>query len=243
MTSWFRTLQKLGLVLGAVLLLWPAAVQAQEVKLQNRPYLDLRPFHYGFMIGVHEESLRLKNNGFVDPETGSQWLASNDRYDPGFTVGVLGEWRMHRHVALRALPTMHFGSKHIVFRDQVTHQQQFQDMKATYISLPIDVKLSAPRFNNYRPYVMAGVNLMYDLTTKEDANLKLKPMNTMLEVGMGCDFYLPFFKLIPELKFCLGFNNLLDKDRSDLLDKTKEVFTKSVDAAHTNLIVFTLYFE
>ena len=40
--------------------------------------------------------------------------------------------------------------------------------------------------------------------------------NTYVEVGLGCDFYLPFFKLIPELKFCFGLANLLKKDRPDL---------------------------
>ena len=73
----------------------------QELKLQNRPYIDLRKFHYGFMIGLHNESLHLKNNGLTDPETGDQWLASNNRFDPGFTVGILGEWRLHKHIGLR----------------------------------------------------------------------------------------------------------------------------------------------
>lgn len=226
-----------------LLLLSFVSIQAQEVKLQNRPYLDLRRFHYGFMIGLHEESLHLKNNGLVDPETGRQWFACNDRYDPGFTVGILGEWRLDKYFALRMLPSMYFGSKHITFRDQTSGDKDFQEIKSTYIALPIDLKFSAPRFNNYRPYFLAGINLMYDLTTKDNGNLKLKTFNSFLEVGFGCDYYLPFFKLIPELKFCFGLNNILEKDRRDLQDKTKYIFTQSIDNAHTNQIVLTLYFE
>lgn len=218
-------------------------VRGQEIKLQNRPYMDLRTFHYGFMIGLHEESLHLKNNGLIDPQTGSQWLACNDRYDPGFTVGILGEWRLDKYFSLRILPTMFFGSKHITFRDQKTGNKQYQDIKSTYIALPADIKFSAPRFNNYRPYFLTGIDLMYDLTTKDNGNLKLKPFNSFFEVGFGCDYYLPFFKLIPELKFCFGLNNILEKDRRDLQDKTKNIFTQSIDNAHTNMIVLTLYFE
>lgn len=218
-------------------------ISAQEQKLQNKPYIDLRKFHYGFMVGLHEQNLHLKNNGFIDPETGKQWLACNDRMDPGFSVGVLGEWRLNTYFAFRILPTMHFGSKHIEFRDQVSNEKVYQDLKSTYISLPFDIKFSAPRFNNYRPYFITGLNCMYDLTTKSDDYLKLKPFNTFFEIGFGCDYYLPFFKLIPELKFCVGLNNVLDTDRKDLLDKTKEVFTKSLDDARTYMIVLTLYFE
>lgn len=218
-------------------------VCGQEVKLQNKPYMDLRKFHYGFMIGLHEESLHLKNNGLVDPETGRQWFASNSRYDPSFTVGILGEWRLDKYFALRLLPTMHFGSKYVVFRDKTTGETQNQDIKSTYIAFPINLKFSAPRFNNYRPYFMAGIDFMYDLTTKDNGNLKLKAFNSMLEVGLGCDYYLPFFKLIPELKFCFGLNNILEKNRQDLQDRTKYIFTQSIDNAHTNMIVLTLYFE
>lgn len=217
--------------------------QSQEIKLQNRPYMDLRTFHYGFMIGLHEESLHLKNNGLIDPQTGRQWFACNDRYDPGFTVGILGEWRLDKYFALRLLPTMFFGSKHVTFRDQKTGDKEYQDIKSTYISLPADIKFSAPRFNNYRPYFLAGVDLMYDLTTRDNGILKLKPFNSFFEVGFGCDYYLPFFKFIPELKFCFGLNNILEKDRRDLQDKTKNIFTQSIDNAHTNMIVLTLYFE
>ena len=235
------SLIKFFLTLAA--LLSAASSMAQERKLQYRPYADLRPFHYGFFCGVHMESLRLVNNGYIDPETGSQWLVSNDRYDPGFTVGLLGEWRLTENWAVRLLPTMNFGTKHLTFRDQATGQLDHQDVKSTYVSLPVNMKFTPPRINNYRPYLMAGINPMYDLTIKDQENIMLKPFNLFLELGFGCDRYLPFFKFIPELKFCIGLNNILQTDRSELRDKTKEVFTRSVKKGKTNMIILTFYFE
>ena len=44
----------------------------------------------------------------------------------------------------------------------------------------------------------------------------------MLEAGMGCDLYMPFFKFIPEIKFCFGLTNVLQKKRTDLTDPTLE---------------------
>ena len=192
---------------------------------------------------MHDQGLSLENNGYIDPETGGQWLAQTDRMSPGFSVGVLGEWKLNKYMALRLIPSLHFGSKHITFVNQKDGETQSQDMKSTYISTPFDLKVSAPRFNNYRPYVMAGVQPMYDLSSSKHTKLKLKPMNMMLEVGMGCDFYLPFFKLIPELKFCFGLGNILDKKRTDLTDSKQRIFTEGISSATANMFVLSFYFE
>ena len=37
--------------------------QAQERRVQNRPYTDLRPFHFGVMIGTHFQDMELLNAG------------------------------------------------------------------------------------------------------------------------------------------------------------------------------------
>ena len=190
-------------------------VMAQEQKVQHRPYLDQRKFHWGFLFGLHMQDLELKNNGYIDPESGEQWYADVDNYNPGFSVGVLGEMRLNRYLALRLIPTMHFGQKHITFHEQVSGRDSTQNIKSTYISMPLDLKFSAPRHNNYRPYFIAGVNPMLDLTTKKQKALLMKPFDCYIEIGMGCDFYLPFFKLIPELKFCFGLADILKKDRND----------------------------
>lgn len=215
---------------------------AQSQKLQYRPYADLRPFHYGFFFGLHAQSLQLTNNGYIDPD-GQQWFVSNDRYDPGFTVGVLGEWRLSERFAVRVLPTMDFGTKNLTFRNQVTGERQYQEMKTTYISVPVNLKFTPPRVNNYRPYFMAGINPVYDLTVKDQDNIMVKPFNMFLEIGFGCDKYLPYFKFIPEFKFCLGLLDILQTDRSALRDDSKLIFTKSVSKAKTNMFVLTFYFE
>lgn len=216
---------------------------AQERKVQNKPFIDERRFHYGFFVGLHDQGLKLHNNGYIDPATGAQWVAENDTQNFGFSVGVLGEWKLCNYVALRLIPSLHFGSKHITFSNLTNGKEETQDMKSAYIGLPVDIKLSAPRFNNYRPYVIAGVNPQYDLTTGKHTKLKTKPFQLMMEVGMGCDLYLPFFKLIPELKFCFGLGNVLQKNRTDLTDPTQQIFTESIDRATTNMVVLTFYFE
>ena len=230
----------LCLLLG---LCFAIGADAQKRKVMNRPYLDQRKLHYGFLIGMHIQDVELQNNGFIDPETGEQWYADIDNYNPGFSVGVMGELRLNQYLALRLAPTMHFGQKHVLFHEQGSGRDTTQNLKSTYISVPLDLKFAAPRYNNFRPYLIAGVNPMVDLTTKKHAGLMPKPFYCYLEVGMGCNRYLPFFKLNRELKFCFGLADILKKNRKDLIDSSLLKYTKSLDGASSKLIVLTVYFE
>lgn len=216
---------------------------AQTRRVQNKPYIDNRMFHYGFLCAVHSQGLSLENNGHTDQATGGQWYSVNDRSDIGFSFGVLGEWRLNKHFALRSTPTIHFGQRHFTFREHTSGKETSESIKSTYISVPVDIKFSALRFNNHRPYLIAGINPMYDLAGHKQDAILTKPLTLYAEFGMGCDFYMPFFKLIPEIKFCLGLNNILNKDRKDLIDKSKLVYTEGLNSAKSNMVIISFYFE
>ncbi len=219
------------------------ATMAQERVVQNKPFIDERPWHYGFHIGLHDQSLKLINNGFVDPATGAQWMAENDRQNFGFSVGILGDWRITRQLALRVSPGLHFGSKHIGFRNQADGTRRSQDLKTTYVAVPVDLKIAAPRFNNYRPYLVGGFSAMYDMTNAKGEMLRTKALQTFVQIGMGCDFYLPFFKLNPELKFYFGLGDVLLHQRAELTNPAQQVFTQSLSNANSGMVVLTFYFE
>lgn len=217
---------------------------AQQRKLQNKPFIDTRVLHYGFFIGVHDQGLSIENNGYIDPATGQQWFAENDRSNYGIEVGVLAELKLTNHIALRVSPSLFFGSKHLKFIENGSGITETQDMKSTYIALPVGIKLSAPRWNNYRPYVTAGLSGVYDLTTSNQTLLRANPFEIRLDLGLGCDFYLPFFKLIPELRFSLGLTDVLDHKRKDMTNSnTDNIYTQSVSKATSNMVSLILYFE
>ena len=232
-------------------------VVAQTRKPQHKPYIDLRPMHFGISIGLNMQDVEMKNVGpyLMDMGEGLEpteqlVLCDADTWNPGFSVGVVADMRLSQHIALRVTPSMHFGSKRLTFRNMYDLNdagrpiEETQDMKNTYIALPISLKFSAERFNNHRPYVLAGIAPMINLTGKDQDYLQLKRYDTMVEVGLGCDFYLPFFKLIPELKFCYSLTNSLNASHAnELTDINRRVFSQSVSEAHTKMFVLTFYFE
>jgi hypothetical protein len=231
-------------------------VQAQDRTVQNRPYTDLRPFHFGVLVGTHFQDLEFVNAGpqVITLDDGSQVnsivTADQDRWDAGLNVGVLGEFRLNTYFQFRLAPAMYFGTRHIMFHNFTPSEtspkqiEETQGMRTAYISTAMDLIFAAPRFNNHRPYLMAGINPMINLSGNSNDYLKLKRYDAYLELGVGCDFYLPFFKLRPELKFMYGLTNALDTSHAnEIRDKNMLRFTNSVKEAHTKMIALTFYFE
>lgn len=228
---------------------------AQERTVENRPYTDLRPFHFGVLVGTHLQDLELMNVGpqTITEEDGTTSVANitcdQDRWDPGFTVGVLGEFRLSTHFQFRIAPALYFGTRHITFHNfgvldangQAT--ETTQEMKTVYISSAFDLIFSAPRFNNHRPYLMAGINPMINLSGRDNDVFKLKKYDAFLELGLGCDFYLPFFKLRPELKFMYSLTNSLDGKHTSKLKNPNLAYGMSANESRSKIIALTFYFE
>ncbi len=224
--------------------------------VQNRPYTDLRPMHFGIMVGTHWQDLELVNAGpqtvtYADGTSEQTLVAADvDRWDMGFTVGVLAETRLSENFQLRIAPAMLFGNRHITYRD-FTHTDdhgaptvQHQYMKTVYFSTACDLIFAAPRVVNHRPYLLAGITPMLNMSNKSSEYLKLNKMDVFAEVGIGLDKYLPYFKVRPELKFMFGLTNSLDKRHaSQLRDTGMLPYTQAVSKAHSKVIALTLYFE
>ncbi len=248
-------MNNLSTAIIAALFLCAVPAAGQEKKVQNKPYIDLRPFHFGIHVGMHLQDMELLNAGpieVVDEDgnvTASFISADQSRFDPGFNVGVTAEFRLSEHFQFRIAPAIYFGSRHVIFfnRTQSTEDntvEQTQDLKSAYITSAFDLIFSAPRVNNHRLYIMAGLTPALNLTTKASDYLRLKRGQIFAEVGLGLDRYLPYFKCRPELKFMFGLGNALSSGHADeLRDETMKAYTNSVTSAKTRMVTLTLYFE
>jgi len=236
--------------------MYVTTVQAQERTVQNRPYTDLRPLHFGIVVGVNTMDMKMRNVGLhtltLKDETQIESLVTVDQvdWDPGFNVGVLAEARINEFFAFRFAPQLYFGTRNLAFKyitkseEQGYSVEERQSLKTVYVGADCDLIFAAKRFNNYRPYVMAGLAPVLNLTSKKSDYLQLKKYDIFFEVGMGCDFYLPFFKLRPELKFMIGLTNALDtKHQATMLDADTMPYAFGVNKVRSKMFVLSFYFE
>ena len=228
-------------IIAAICLATVSMAQKRYV-IQHKPYIDLRPMHFGISVGMNLQDIEF--------ETEAPYVCDADRWNAGFSVGVLADMRLSNHLNLRVSPTMHFGAKHLTLHNMADldangiPRTETQDLKNTYLTVPVDLKFSAQRWNNLRPYMLAGMSGMLNLTNKSQEIVQLNRTDLMLEIGLGCDLYLPFFKLAPELKFCYGLGNKIDKSHVDnLKDDNKKSYANAINSGHTKMIVLTFYFE
>ena len=229
------------IVIVSVLCCFSAVVWGQREKVKNQPYVDNKLFHLGFHVGIHAQDMLLTHTGVST--NGETWFAEIPTYSPGFSVGVIGDMFLNPYFNLRFIPTINFGDKRFVFREQETGEEFRTSVRSSYLTLPLSVKYSSFRLNNCRPYLTAGVYGAMDLGRKRGNPLYLKGFDYGLEFGIGCNIYLPFFRLCPELKFSFGLPNLLVKDRPDLEGQETIKYTEALSKGTSRMVTLTFNFE
>ncbi len=228
-----------------VVLFGAGNVSAQQLndKLVNRPYADMRRFHLGFSVGVHAQDITFVHNGLIN-DNGEQWFMEQPSFSPGFCVNGLMDLRLGPLLNLRFTPGMYFGNRDVTMLDVTTGSTERQNLKSALVVLPVDLKFSGWRMRNARPYVTAGIMPTFNVTHHNGDFLRTKPTDFYITTGLGCDFYLPYFKFIPEVKFCFGLTDVIDHKRPDLEDEPEMMkITRSLKRAVSRMVVLTFYFE
>lgn len=224
-----------------MILVSPSLV-AQNRTVQNQLQSDNKTIHFGFTLGLDFMNLGVRNAGIV-AEDGNVYAMSVNKYSPGFSVGVISDLRLCEYLDLRFVPLFHFGDIKTTFIDQDKNVAKEYTLKSTQVDFPIYLKYRAKRVNNYRPYVLLGGGVQYQIGRQKGETLLLKPVDVSIEFGVGFDFYLPYFKFAPELKFCLGMLDVLEKDRSDLIVTGDRKYTEALSRLTSRLLVLTFNFE
>jgi hypothetical protein len=112
--------------------------------------------------------------------------------------------------------------------------------------LPIYLKYSSERKGNFRPYLIWGGGISIDLGTNTEDPVLLKPVDYYTEFGVGCDIYFSFFKLCPELKYSVGFNDMfvpLGKRTAGQVRPNQLFFSEALSKLTSRMFTLTFNFE
>lgn len=234
--------QKLILLYLSFIVLFGINMQAQTRKPQNLPFADQKMYHLGFMVGFQAQDLIISHSGYVG-DNGETWFTEIPSYSVGFSVGMIADRYLNQYFNLRTTPSLHFGERRFVFKEQTSGKESESALRSNYLTLPLYLKFSADRTGNFRPYLLAGVYTALNIGQKKNDILRFKSMDYGLEFGVGCNLYLPLFKLCPELKFSFGLADVVNKDRSDLSDKDLIKYTQAISSGKTRMISLVFNFE
>ena len=218
-------------------------VVAQKDKVKNLPNHDDKALHFGFNIGFNAMDFKFEYPENVDQD----YVADIYDLNPSILVSIVSNARLTEHLDVRFLPGICFGQREIAFINANGEHLEDSPQKITsnFLDFPLLLKYKADRINNFRPYLISGMNFRYDLASKksydEDVNvyLRLKPTDFYYEIGFGFDSYLQYFKLSTEFRYSIGLNNVLVDDKTS----NKPEFVNAIDKLFSRVFMVCFYFE
>ncbi len=217
---------------------------AQKKQVWNKPLYDEYPYHFGFALGLNTFSMRSVNSPeFFALDT--VYSIETDR-QPGFSILMVGNLRLAKNFDLRFTPGLIFGQRnlHYILKENsapVQFREHLMRIESTYATFPFLLKYRSVRVNNYRPYLLAGINYAFDLESEkkirdeEKPKLRLLRQDIYVEAGFGLDYYFPFFKFATEVKFSVGILNLVRRDDTE--------YTRALEKLNSRIFSILFYFE
>jgi hypothetical protein len=226
---------------------------------QNIPEHDLRALHFGFTLGLNTMDFKVKQSEIAIE---NNFFAEVSSLTPGFNINVVSNFRLNSFFDIRILPGVAFGQRRIDYyriegetglpgsvswNEESVVPDSHQDLESSFLELPFIIKYKSVRLDNYRPYLVGGINLRYDLAKNfsedDEIYLGLKPFNIYMETGLGIDFYFPYFKFSAEVKFARGFLNMLQRRYEGLPFDNKTRYETAIESIRSNLLIFSFHFE
>lgn len=205
------------------------SVQAQlfsRERLANLETFDAKFLTWGYFLGFNSYDFKIEYNN----ELGNGNTDVIVEPTAGFNVGLIGDMRINRYINLRLEPGLYFTQRNLRFPGFEEEADILREVKSTYIHIPLLVKFSTKRLNNWKPFVIGGVSTSVNLSSNEnnpeDNNLgqfRTTRVTNYYELGFGIDLYLYFFKFTPSIRGVFATSNELVPDNDPLSPYTSNL--------------------
>lgn len=219
--------------------------------------VDNETLHFGFKfqyVAAEYKILKTGNwNGPFPDSDGNDMIPARMKslsspVTQGFALGFVSDYKLAENANLRFTPGLVFSDISAIYEYDDPAYTTEKKVQATFVDLPIGIKLKSNRMNNYRAYLIAGAKYSMDIVSakkKDDSGLiasekylKSVPNALWYEAGIGLDIYFEWFKLSPEIKFSQTTKSvLLDRDRLE------NPYIAPIDKMFLRNLQFSLFFE
>ena len=189
--------------------------QNKGSKVENLQNFDKKKLHFGYYIGLNQYNFK------IDYKENPNYTTQVEE-ELGLNIGLIGDFRINEFLNLRFEPGLHTNKGALKFNERSNFTQNsdtLRSVKSTYIHIPILLKFSSKRIDNYRPYLIGGISTSFNLSSNENSPednknnvFRLKSNNLYYELGFGIDFYLQYFKFSPSIRGLFSLKNEIVPD-------------------------------
>jgi len=223
--------------------------QNPRPKVQNLRKYDKDNFHLGYTVGFNSGDFSIRNSDIFWNED-FQIYSIEAHQNVGFQFGAISNVHLGENFDLRLLLYASFNQRDLDYT--ILKKIEGQDpafinytmpISSTFMELPLSIKYKSTRVNNYRVYVLGGINPKIDpvhILKKEyiqpnKPQIRLKPYDLLAEVGIGLDIYTTYFKFSPEIKYGVGVLDIMQQDNT--------MYTTSAAYMKSRMFMLSFHFE
>ena len=187
-------------------------------KIANNENFDKQFLTWGYFLGFNSYDYNFDYN-----ENKKDILVEKNI---GFSVGLIGDMRINKHFNLRLEPGLYVTKRNLIYDESYFSGLDFNDsdllreVNSTYIHIPLLIKASAKRLNNFKPFIVGGISTSLNLSSNENnpddnnnGEFRTKKNVFFYELGFGIDFYLYWFKFTPSIRGVFAINDELVRDQ------------------------------
>lgn len=218
----------------------------QEVNQEDH---DDKRVRFGITLGSNRSHFAFTHNpSFLNQAPLDSITVIESVNSTGVSLAWLVNIRLGKHFDLRTYPVnLTFTERNFLYNlsyPDIPAGEDFVTEKKTQsisLSIPVQIKFSSERINNFKVYMIGGGKVEYDLASnagarKAEEQIKLKKFDYGVEVGLGFHFYFPMFVLTPEVKMGWGIGNLHSRDQY-------LKYSSTIDKINSRSVFFSLTVE
>ncbi|WP_299361250.1 porin family protein [Winogradskyella sp.] len=196
-----------------------AQLFTKEKVANNIDNLDKKFLSWGYFLGFNQYDFKFNYNEDLKDILVDKTF--------GFHLGLIGDMRINNYMNLRLEPGVFFTTRNLMYDESYFAGQDFsasdllREVRSTYIHVPLLLKISTKRINNFKPFIIGGFSTALNLSSNEDnpddnsgGEFRMKRNTYFYEIGFGIDLYLLYFKFTPSIRAIFSMNNeiVLDED-------------------------------
>lgn len=211
-------MKKIVIVIALILSYTSASAQLfTEEKIKNLENFDKDFLTWGYFLGLNSYDYK-----FNYEEDLKDILVETSL---GFSVGLVGDMRINDYFNLRFEPGLYITQRNLQYDEsyfngmEFNNSDLFREVKSTYIHLPLLLKISTKRINNFKPFVVGGFSTALNLSSNQDnpddnsaGQFRTEKGVFFYELGFGIDLYLQWFKFTPSIRGVFALNDELVRD-------------------------------